>query len=66
MRRLLVLCAGVVLAIGVGAAPVAADAPRDQGWWTAANPVPAPDVPARGLLVQAGVSGPPTAFAALV
>jgi len=63
------------VAVGVAAAPAHALAPRDQGWWTVTNPgiagapatVPGPpDVPARGLLVQAGGGGAPTAFAALL
>jgi hypothetical protein len=63
------------MAMGVTAAPAAADAPRDQGWWSATSvavpgapvAVPAaPDVPAGGLLVQGGLGGPPTAYAALV
>jgi len=46
--------------------PAAADAPRDQGWWTLTNPLPTPpDVPAGGMLVQAGL-GSPASFAALV
>lgn len=44
-----------------------AAAPKNQGWWSATNPVPAPpDVPAQGLLVQAGGGGAPTAYAALL
>jgi hypothetical protein len=68
------------MAIGVVfAAPARADAPRDQGWWTVTNPggaalpvaLPAappgpPDVPGRGLLVQAGPADMPTAYAALL
>ena len=55
------------LAIGLTSAPAGAAAPRDQGWWTATNPLPAPpDVPARGLLIQAGPGGSPTAFAAVL
>jgi hypothetical protein len=55
------------LVIGLTPDPSVADAPRNQGWWTVTNPVPAPpDVPANGLLVQAGGGGAPTAFAAVL
>ena len=55
------------LAIGLTSVPAAADAPRDQGWWTVTNPIPAPpDVPTRGLLVQGGGGGGPTAIAAVL
>jgi len=61
------------LAIGLTSTPAGADAPRDQGWWTVTNPgglptaPPAPpDVPAKGLLVQGGGGGAPTAFAAVL
>lgn len=77
VRRLLVAVAVALTAAGVGlAAPAGADAPRDQGWWTVTNPSQAaalptalpgpPDVPSRGLLVQAGPGGMPIAFAALL
>lgn len=56
------------------AAPAGAEQDPQQGWWTAMNPGPAapvpapaplpPDVPADGLLLQAGADGP-TAYAAL-
>src|SRR5216117_3165992 len=53
--------------MGLTAGPAGATAPRDQGWWTVTNPLPAPpDVPARGLLVQGGGGGAPTAFAAVL
>jgi hypothetical protein len=68
-----------MMAIGVTAPPARADAPRDQGWWTVTNPsvpgapvaapvaVPGPpDVPAKGLLIQAGPGGAPIAFAAVL
>jgi hypothetical protein len=54
-----------------------ADPPGQQGWWTVANPGPAPgglptlsspvapDVPAKGLLVQGGTNTP-NAYAALI
>jgi len=65
MKRLL---AWGVVVLAFGLVPVRADAaaPRDQGWWTVTNPVPAPDVPTRGLLVQGGGGGAPTAFAAVL
>ena len=80
-RRLLGVAlawAVTMLTIGLGAAPAGAAAPRDQGWWTVTNPgaipnapvpvsVPGPpDVPSRGLLVQGGGGGAPTAFSALL
>jgi F0F1-type ATP synthase membrane subunit c/vacuolar-type H+-ATPase subunit K len=56
-----------IATIGLTPVPAAADAPRDQGWWTVTNPFPAPpDVPARGLLVQGGGGGAPTAVAAIL
>jgi hypothetical protein len=56
-----------VFTIGLKPTPAGADAPRDQGWWTMTNPLPAPpDVPARGLVVQGGGGGAPTAFAAVL
>lgn len=63
---------GASACIGFAAPHAHADAPVDQGWWTALNPgAPAPttappDVPADGLLVQGGSDGSPVAFAALV
>jgi hypothetical protein len=46
--------------------PALATAPRDQGWWTSTNPLPAPpDVPTTGLLIQGGPNAP-SAFAALL
>ena len=61
----------VALSIGGFSGPAAAEAPTIQGWWASTNPgglpvdPPAPpDVPANGLLVQAGPSGP-SAYAAL-
>ena len=73
-RRLarLVLAGGVaVVSVGVFSGPAGAQAPRLQGWWASTNPggLPVdppqpPDVPADGLLVQAGPSGP-SAYAAL-
>ena len=73
MRRLLLACVVAVMALGVIAAPARADAPRDQGWWTATNPgglptaPPAPpDVPGNDLLIQGGGGGAPTAFAAVL
>jgi hypothetical protein len=68
------------MALGVvSAGPARAAAPRDQGWWTVTNPgttalpvappapVPGPpDVPANGLLIQAGPGGAPTAYAAVL
>jgi hypothetical protein len=67
MRRLLsIACLTGAVAI-LTAGPAAATAPRDQGWWTMTNPLPAPpDVPARGLVIQGGASGAPTAFAAVL
>jgi hypothetical protein len=70
-RRLLALgCMTWLMAafaIGLTSTPAGADAPRDQGWWTVTNSLPAPpDVPARGLLVQGGGGGAPTAFAAVL
>ena len=72
MRRVLLAWAVVVAAIGLAPVPARADAPRDHGWWTLTNPgglpttPPAPpDVPAGGLLIQAGPGGP-SAFAALL
>jgi hypothetical protein len=85
MRRA-IACAIFTVALGVwavvawvGATPAGATAaPVQQGWWTALNPgplpelgqpVPAPtppDVPAQGLLVQGGTSGSPVAYAGLV
>ena len=56
-----------IATIGLTSVPAAADAPRDQGWWTVTNPLPPlPDVPARGLLVQGGGGGAPTAVAAIL
>jgi len=56
-----------ILTMGLTAGPAGAAAPRDQGWWTVTNPMPAPpDVPARGLLIQGGGGGAPTAFAAVL
>jgi hypothetical protein len=67
LRRLLLAAAAAVMALGVVPTAAHADAPRDQGWWTVTNPVPAPpDVPARGLLVQGGGGGAPTAIAAVL
>src|SRR3954454_18656181 len=78
MRRLLhLLLASTAAVLAVGLVPTAAraSAPRDQGWWTVTKPggtqglpvaVPGPpDVPARGLLIQAGPSTP-SAYAALL
>jgi hypothetical protein len=66
MKRVLLTLATAALALGVVSTPAHAAAPRDQGWWTATNPIPAPpDVPPRGLLVQAGPNGP-SAFAAVL
>ena len=64
--RLVLASAVIALSLGFVSAPADAAAPRDQGWWTVTNPVPAPDVPARGLLVQAGGGGAPTAFGAVL
>jgi hypothetical protein len=68
MKRVLVavLLAGGALAFS---SPAYADAPTAQGWWNAANmgltqPPDPPDVPADGLLLQGGLSGP-SAYAAL-
>src|SRR5207253_242273 len=67
VRRLLLAAAAAVMALGVVPTAAHADAPRDQGWWTVTNPLPAPpDVPARGLLVQGGGGGAPTAIAAVL
>ncbi len=74
MKRLLTIAgltwAVAVTTIGLMAAPAGAAAPRDQGWWTVTSaglPVPtAPDVPPRGLLVQGGGGGSPTAVAAVL
>ncbi len=75
MARVLRLAlAGCVIAGSVAAlsGPAGAQAPRLQGWWASTNPggLPVappqpPDVPADGLLVQAGPSGP-SAYAALI
>lgn len=76
-RTMIVGFASVVLAFSP-AGPAWADGPTVQGWWTTTTPLAtpgsppvsgsttAPDVPPRGLLVQA-VDSPtaPTAFAAL-
>lgn len=62
MRRQ-VLLVGSVAVLALGAAPVAAEEPFAQGWWTV-EPTAAADVPADGLLVQFGASAP-TAYAAL-
>jgi hypothetical protein len=63
-------CAVLVSVVGFSG-PAGAAAPIQQGWWASTNPggLPAqppapPDVPADGLLVQAGPSGP-SAYAAL-
>src|SRR4051794_2367709 len=65
--------AGCVVAVSVAAfsGPAGAQAPRLRGGWESttpgglpAAPPPPPDVPADGLLVQAGPSGP-SAYAAL-
>ena len=76
MRRLLLASVAAVLALGLVPTAARASAPRDQGWWTVTNPggtqgLPAavpgpPDVPARGLLIQAGPANMPTAYAALL
>ena len=81
-RRLVV--ATMVGAVATGSAtfalPARAEAPVDQGWWTATTPgglpvggVTPPDVPAQGLLVQGGPGATTgagdtgaTAYAALV
>ena len=66
MRRLLLTTVVATLAVGIVPTAARADAPRDQGWWTVTNPVPAPpDVPARGLLVQGGGSTPAAIAAVL-
>jgi hypothetical protein len=75
VKRLLITAAIAVLAIGLVPPVAFAEAPRDQGWWSATSvavpgtpvalPAP-PDVPSNGLLVQGGLGGPPTAYAALV
>jgi hypothetical protein len=76
MRKLILrgLAATAVVALPVvpAALPAAADEPLQQGWWTSTNPggptlpkSPPSDVPADGLLVQGGASGP-TALSALV
>jgi len=59
---------GMVAAAIVGVAPMVAraDAPESQGWWTVTNPGGLPvnpasvngDVPANGLLIQAGPVNP--------
>lgn len=77
MRRPLAAAAFVLLLCAAGgfAAPVSADAPTQQGWWTALSvttpvgetvtaPKPA-DVPANGLLIEGGPSTP-FAIAAVV
>ena len=67
MRRLLLAWTVAMMAIGLTSTPARADAPRDQGWWAVTNPLPPlPDVPARGLLVQGGGGGAPTAVAAVL
>ncbi len=82
MRRLAVLsvlfgfAGALAVCLTMRAAPAAADAPEQQGWWTVLNPgvgglsapVPVPpDVPSDGLLVQGGPSASsPAAFAALL
>jgi len=79
MRRVVAAAAIVAGSVGLAGSAARADAPRDQGWWTVTNPgaaalpvaLPAappgpPDVPARGLLIQAGGGGAPTAYAALL
>lgn len=77
MRRPLAAAAFVLVvcaAMGFGAPVVSADAPAQQGWWTAlsvttplgeavASPKPA-DVPANGLLIEGGPSTP-VAYAAV-
>jgi hypothetical protein len=55
-----------IVTVGLTVAPAYALPPRDKGWWTVTNPLPAPDVPAGGLLVQGGPGGSPTAFAAVL
>jgi hypothetical protein len=73
VRVLRLALAGCVVAVSVAAfsGPAGAQSPRLQGWWASTNPggLPVappqpPDVPADGLLVQAGPSGP-SAYAAL-
>jgi hypothetical protein len=76
MKKLVLrgLAAAAVVALPVvpTALPAAADQPLQQGWWTRTNPggptLPKSspsDVPADGLLVQGGATGP-TALSALV
>ena len=68
-RRLGLGAATVVLAIAGGVHSAAADAPSQQGWWSAAGPATpamAAGVPSDGLLVQGGPSADsPNAFAGL-
>ena len=67
MRRFFLTLVAAIAAVGVLPTMARADAPRDQGWWTVTNPLPAPpDVPARGLVVQGGGGGAPTAYAAVL
>lgn len=82
MRRLAVLsvllgfAGALAVCLTMHAAPAAADAPEQQGWWTVLNPgigglsAPAPippDVPSNGLLVEGGpTASSPAAFAALL
>jgi hypothetical protein len=70
-----VVWALVAVTVVFGAGRARAAAPRDQGWWTVTSlavpgapvaiPGP-PDVPARGLVVQGGGGGAPTAYSALL
>ena len=76
--RIALLCTIGVVSILI-ALPAFAEAPAQQGWWTATNPgtVPGlgigfpvaapPDVPSNGLLIEGGASpSSPVAYAALI
>jgi len=68
-RRIGLGAATILLGVATGVHPAAADAPSQQGWWSAAGPATTAmgaDVPSDGLLVQGGASADsPNAFAGL-
>ena len=66
MKRIVLGVVLLFLLVVLGGWPssVSASAPRQQGWWTS-SPVPRPDAPDDGLVVEGGVAAP-TSYAALV